>query len=74
MYSAVGVIYAVGVLIGLAVMRDRWSVRLLTAALWPLGIVAFGVVVVVLLLAAVYLWPIPAIVTVATAAAAWYAI
>jgi hypothetical protein len=54
-------------------MRDRWSVRLLTAALWPLGIVAFGVVVAILLLAAVYLWPIPAIVTLATAAAAWYA-
>ena len=51
--------YLIGVAIGLAVMRDRWQPRLLTAALWPLGLVAFVVVTVLLVTAAAYLWPMP---------------
>jgi hypothetical protein len=66
-------VYLAGVLVGLAVMRDRWAVRLLTAALWPLGLAAFAIVMVILLFAAAYLWPIPVIVTLGLAAAAWYA-
>jgi hypothetical protein len=51
------VIYLVGVAIGLAVMRDRWSSRVVTALAWPLGPIAFLVVVPILLLAAMILWP-----------------
>ena len=66
-------VYLIGVAIGLAVMRDSWPSRLVTAALWPLGLVAFAAVFVVLLSAAVYLWPIPALVTAALVAAVFLA-
>ena len=69
MYNAAAVVYAAGVVIGLLVMRDRWSVRLLTAALWPVGVLAFVVVTVMLLAAAVYLWPVPLVITIAVVAA-----
>jgi hypothetical protein len=52
-------VYAVGVLIGLSVMRDRWPARLATALVWPLGPLAFVVVVSILLLASAILWPVP---------------
>ena len=52
-------VYAVGVVIGLCVMRDRWPSRLATALVWPLGPAAFAVVVSILLLASVFLWPAP---------------
>ncbi len=71
MFEIAAAIYAVGVVIGLLVMRDRWAVRLVTAALWPLGLVAFAAVVVILLLAAVYLWPVPMLVTIAAGLGAW---
>jgi hypothetical protein len=51
--------YIVGVVIGLAVMRDRWPVRIAVALVWPLGPAAFVVVVSILLVAAVILWPLP---------------
>ena len=54
---AVLVIYVVGVVIGLAVMRDRWPVRLGMALVWPLGPGAFLVVVPILLVASAILWP-----------------
>lgn len=62
-------IYLAGVAIGLAVMRDAWATRLLTALAWPLGIAAFAVVLVIQLAAAAYLWPVPVLVTVALVAA-----
>ena len=62
-------IYLIGIAIGLAVMRDGWGTRLITAALWPLGVLALAVVVVVFSGAAVYLWPIPVLVTAALVAA-----
>ena len=52
-------IYALGVVIGLAVMRDRWPARIATSLAWPLGPIAFLVVVPVLLVAAAILWPVP---------------
>jgi hypothetical protein len=52
-------VYIAGVIIGLAVMRDPCRTRLLTAALWPLGPAAFVLVLVILTLAAAYLWPVP---------------
>ena len=62
MFSATPVmwgVYAVGVVIGLCVMRDRWPSRLATALVWPLGPAAFAVVVSILLLASALLWPVP---------------
>ena len=70
----VGLVYVVGVVIGLIVMRDRWSERIVTALAWPLGVLSFFVVVVIQLLAVVYLWPIPALATLAVAAAVWLAL
>jgi hypothetical protein len=67
-------IYVVGVVIGLAVMRDPWPVRLATAAVWPLGIASLVVVTVILLVAAVYLWPIPMLAAIAVAIAVFLAL
>ncbi len=53
------VIYALGALIGLLVMRDRLVPRFVTALLWPIGPVTGVVVVCGLLLVAVILWPVP---------------
>jgi hypothetical protein len=52
-------IYLAGVIVGLAVMRDRWPVRLMTALVWPLGPIAFVIVTAVLLVTAAILWPVP---------------
>ena len=52
-------VYLTGAAIGLAVMRDRWPSRLAIALCWPLGPIAFIVVVTILTLAAAALWPIP---------------
>ena len=58
-------IYALGVLFGLAVMRDRWQSRLATALLWPLGPIAFVVVVTMMVTAAAIVWPLPVLGTAA---------
>jgi hypothetical protein len=52
-------LYLTGVVVALAVMRDPWPVRLGTALVWPLGPIAFAVVLAVLLAASVVLWPLP---------------
>jgi hypothetical protein len=62
-------LYLLGVAIGVAVMRDPWPTRLVTAAFWPLGPAAFVLVIVVLVLAAAYLWPVPVLGTAALGAA-----
>jgi hypothetical protein len=69
MFSWVIATYLAGVVVGLAVMRDPWPVRLATAAVWPLGIASLVIVTVILLLAAVYLWPIPMLAAIAVAIA-----
>jgi hypothetical protein len=51
-------IYVVGVLIGLVVMRDPIGSRLLTAAVWPLGPMAFVIVLTILLAVSAVLWPV----------------
>jgi hypothetical protein len=66
-------IYLVGVAIGLIVMRDRWPARIVAALAWPLGVVALAVVATILSIAAVYLWPVPILATLALAAAVWLA-
>ena len=53
------IVYLAGVAIGLAAMRDRWPLRLAIALLWPLGPMAFAVVIAILTVAAIALWPIP---------------
>jgi hypothetical protein len=53
------ILYVAGVLIGLVVMRDPWGERLGTALMWPLGPIAFAVVVPMMLIAAAILWPAP---------------
>ena len=52
-------VYLIGVVLGLAVMRDRWPARVFTALVWPLGPVAFVVVIAILLVASAILWPLP---------------
>jgi hypothetical protein len=51
-------IYVTGVVIGLAVMRDRWAVRIGTALVWPLGVASLALVAVILTASALYLWPV----------------
>jgi hypothetical protein len=50
-------IYLAVLVIALAVMRDPWPVRIATAMVWPLGPLAFVVVISILLVAAAILWP-----------------
>jgi hypothetical protein len=52
-------VYLAGIVIALAVMRDPWPARLGTALVWPLGPLAFVVVVSILLVASAILWPLP---------------
>ncbi len=71
MFEVIVAIYAAGVAIGLMVMRDPWPARFATALAWPLGLVAFVVVAVILTTAAIYLWPVPILVTLGAFAAIW---
>jgi hypothetical protein len=66
-------IYLTGVVAALAVMRDPWPARVTTALVWPLGPVAFLVVIVIQLGAALYLWPIPALAGIGAIAALFWA-
>ena len=52
------IVYALGVALGLAVMRDPWPARVVTALVWPLGPMAFVLVLTFLLVVAAILWPI----------------
>jgi hypothetical protein len=51
-------IYLTGLVIALAVMRDPWPERIGTALVWPLGPIAFVVVISIMLLASAVLWPV----------------
>lgn len=65
-------IYLTGAVIGLMVMRDGWASRLITALLWPLGPLAFVVVLTILLVVAAVLWPLPVLgATAVLAGIAW---
>ena len=67
-------IYLIGVAIGVIVMRDPWPSRIVTALAWPLGALSFVVVAVILSIAALYLWPVPILATLALVALAWLAL
>jgi hypothetical protein len=62
-------VYLAGVVVALTVMRDRWPARVGTALVWPLGPMAFVAVVIILLLASVYLWPVPVLAAISAVAA-----
>lgn len=65
-------VYVSGVVVALAAMRDPWRARLGTALLWPLGPLAFVVVLSVLAVASAILWPLPVLGTAgALGLAAW---
>ena len=65
-------IYAAGVLLGLAFTDGRPLVRLILALCWPLAPLAFVTVVAGLLLAALYIFPVfGALVAVGSLAAWW---
>jgi hypothetical protein len=51
-------VYVLGIVIGLTVMRDPWPARLVTALVWPLGPIAFVIVVAIMLVTAAILWPV----------------
>ena len=51
-------VYGFGIVTAVAVMRDPWPARIGTALAWPLGPLAFVVVLVILLLSAAFLWPL----------------
>jgi len=51
--------YLAGVVVALAVMRDPWPSRVGIALAWPLGPIAFLAVVAILLMASLFLWPLP---------------
>jgi hypothetical protein len=51
-------IYLSGLVIALAAMRDPWPARIGTAVVWPLGPIAFVVVISILLVASAILWPV----------------
>jgi len=67
-------IYLAGVFIALVVMRDPWPVRVPTALVWPLGPIAFVVVVTILVSASVFLWPVPLVAVIGAIAALIWAV
>jgi hypothetical protein len=67
-------IYLFGVVVALAVMRDRWPARVGTAVVWPLGPAAFVIVVAILLVASAILWPVRVLTGAAVLAAATWLI
>ena len=65
-------IYAVGVIAGLILTDARPLARLVLALAWPIGPLAFVVVVGGLLVAALYLFPVFGAVVAAGVVAAWW--
>jgi len=68
------VMYLIGAIIAFAVMRDPLPARIGTALVWPLGPIAFVVVVAILLVAAAILWPVPVLTGAGLVAAALWLI
>jgi hypothetical protein len=67
-------VYAAGIAAGLIIMRDPWPSRIATAMAWPLGILSFVVVLAIMSAAAIYLWPVPILTTLALVSLGWLAI
>ena len=72
MSRVLAAIYVAGVVLGVIVMRDPLRPRLVTALVWPLGPLAFVVVLAILVVTAAVLWPVTFLATAAVVAAlAW---
>jgi hypothetical protein len=65
-------IYVVGVVAGLILTDGRVATRMLLALLWPLGPLAFVVVIAGLLVASLYIFPIFGAVVAVGLAAGWW--
>jgi hypothetical protein len=57
MIAAVMIVYAAGVALGIVCGNARPTVRIALALLWPLGLVAFAVTLLVLLAASLIAFP-----------------
>jgi len=65
-------LYASGVLIGLVAVDGPPTVRVLVAALWPLGVAAFAVTIAMLVLAGLVLFPVVGALAAVAAALGWW--
>ena len=65
-------VYLVGALIALVKTDAGWGTRVLLAALWPVGPLAFAVTVAALVAVAMVAFPTFGAVVVATAGTVWY--
>ena len=65
-------VYLVGALIALVKTDAGWGTRVLLAALWPVGPLAFALTVATLVAVGMIAFPAFGAVVVATAGAAWY--
>ena len=65
-------VYLVGALIALVKTDAGWGTRVLLAALWPVGPLAFALTVATLVTVGMIAFPAFGAVVVATAGAAWY--
>ncbi len=61
MGNPLAIVYVVGVVTSLVATDDRWPGRVAVALLWPLGPLAFLLVIAGLLVVAAVLWPVPAL-------------
>ena len=64
--------YIAGVLVGLWRVDGPWPTKLTLALLWPLGPLAFVVIVAILLAASLVAFPAVGAVVAASAVAAWW--
>jgi len=71
---AVLLIYVLGVAAGLVFTDARPPARIALALAWPLGPLAFVLVIALLLVAALYIFPVFGAVVVALGVAAWWAL
>jgi hypothetical protein len=67
-------VYVGGVALGLLGTDDGWRQRIVVSLCWPLGPLAFAVVIVGLSLAAILLWPVPLLLLGAALASIAYAL
>lgn len=65
-------VYLVGALVALVRTDAGWGTRVLLAALWPVGPVAFALTVATLVAVGMIAFPPFGAVVIATAGAAWY--
>ena len=65
-------IYVIGVIVGLLLTDARPPARVAIAVLWPLGVVAFVVVIAILFVAAMLVFPAFGAAVLAVAVLSWF--